>query len=96
LPPGLPDFSWYNIPKQGENCVPNDHIILYQTVKNIPNDHIIDQTVIKYVYKMAIKIPIGKIEHHFPFQGLPKYSQIEIFGMHISKPSGNISPLVAT
>jgi hypothetical protein len=33
---------------------------------------------------MTIKIPNGyKIYEHFPFQGLPKYPQIGVFGMQI-------------
>jgi hypothetical protein len=45
---GLPDFSWYNIPKR-ENTpnIPNDH-------KNRPNVHLIYQMTIK-IYQMAVK-----------------------------------------
>jgi hypothetical protein len=42
LTPGLPDFSWYNIPK-------------WQTI--IQNAHKIYPTTFIYIYQIAIKIP---------------------------------------
>jgi hypothetical protein len=37
--PGLPDFSWYNLPKR---------VKMYQNRGNMPNGMKIDQTDIKY------------------------------------------------
>jgi hypothetical protein len=37
---GLPDFSWYSIPKRG---------------KNIPNNHKIYQMAPNYIYQIAVK-----------------------------------------
>jgi hypothetical protein len=36
--PGLPDFSWYNVPKFGKN-IPNDYKICQISVK-VPNAHL--------------------------------------------------------
>jgi hypothetical protein len=65
---GLPDFSWYNLPKQ--EVVPNDHKI-YQTClylvgkcpNTIPNDH--------------------KMHQNYPIQCLPKCTKIGVFGLQI-------------
>jgi hypothetical protein len=53
LKPELPDLSWFNIPKRGEN-IPNNKKIYpkarkyTQRQENIPNGHKIDQMAIKY------------------------------------------------
>jgi hypothetical protein len=56
--PGLPHFSWYNIPKRGENIkwpqnISNGHKIYQMATKyikwpqNIPNGHKIFQMAVK-------------------------------------------------
>jgi hypothetical protein len=72
--PGLPDFSWYTLPKREEiyqmtrNCMkgPNCHKI-YQTAIKYTKSHIIYQIDIKYIYKMAIKY----LYLNVPFKRLP-------------------------
>jgi hypothetical protein len=58
---GLPDFYWYNIPKQ-EN--------VYQTTKNIPIGHEVDQIAVKYS-KMTLKYT--NIFHSKGLQTIPKF-----------------------
>jgi hypothetical protein len=67
---GLPDFSWYNIPKRGK--------IYQMTIKytklsqNIPNC-------------CKIHIPDGhKMYQHHPLPEPPKCTQIGIFGLKIN------------
>jgi hypothetical protein len=69
--PGLPDFSLFDIPKHGE---------IYQIVIKIPNGNKIHRIAVIYS-KWAENIPT------FLFQGLPKLTQIWIFGL--KKTSGN-------
>jgi hypothetical protein len=63
--PGLPDLSWYKIPKLGKYT---------KSPHNIPNGHKnshgrkIDQMVIKYI-------------KDFPLQDPPKFTKIGIFGL---------------
>jgi hypothetical protein len=66
---GLPDFSWYMVP---------------QPEKNVPNKHKMYHMVIKYP-KCPINISNGHtIFKHFPIKGLPKFTQIGIFGLKIN------------
>jgi hypothetical protein len=66
--PGLPDFSLTEHTKTGK---------IYQITTN--------QTTINYAKWTYVKYSkYSKIYQHFPFQGLPKFTQIEIFGTNIN------------
>jgi hypothetical protein len=68
---GLPDFSWYKIPKRGGN-MPNDHkICIPKWPQNISNGRKIDQMVIKYT-----KIFHCKTLLNFPKLGFSVWKQI--------------------
>jgi hypothetical protein len=64
--PGLQDFSLFDIPKHGE---------IYQIAIKIPNGNKIHQIAVIYS-KWA-----ENISTFFSFQGLPKFTQIWIFGL---------------
>jgi hypothetical protein len=67
--PGLPDFSWYKMPKRRKN-IPNHHTI-YQMATKIPNGRKIGR-------------PNGhKMYTHLPLQDPRKFSQIGIFGLKL-------------
>jgi hypothetical protein len=72
---GLPDFSWYNIPKTG---------------KKLPNDHKMYQIAIRCT-KLLSNIPNGqKIYKQCPYQGTPIYiptPKLDFWYKNI--PSGN-------
>jgi hypothetical protein len=56
----------------------------YQNRKRKSNDHKLYQIAIYYT-KWSYIIPNGrKIYQHFPFIGLPKFTQIDIFGLRIN------------
>jgi hypothetical protein len=46
LEQGLPDFSWYNIPKRGE---------MFQITTKISNEHKLYQMAAKYLDQMSTK-----------------------------------------
>jgi hypothetical protein len=62
---GLPDFSWFKIPKRGK----------------IPNDHKLYQMAIKYFQWQKNRPNGQKICQDFPLQAPPKFTQIGIFGL---------------
>jgi hypothetical protein len=67
-PAGLPDFSWYNIPKWGKVC---------QVATKLPNCHNIYQITIicRYIQNGQ------RIYKLFSWHGPPKFTQIWIFGL---------------
>jgi hypothetical protein len=65
---GLPDFSWYYIPKR----------------ENIPNDHKIYQSAIQYTKWPEDWPKGHTKYNHLPFQDAPKIHQIGILGFKIS------------
>jgi hypothetical protein len=75
--PGLPDFPWYNIPKwDNYNKRLQKHTRLAEHIHS---------------YNRSLQsIPNGhEIYLNFPFQGLPKYSEIGLF-WYEKMSSGNI------
>jgi hypothetical protein len=63
--PDLPDFSLHNIPKWGK---------IYQIATTLPNGH--------KIYQMAVVYSKWPQKYQpFPFQGLPMFTQIGIFGL---------------
>jgi hypothetical protein len=69
LVPGLPDFSWCNIPKGGKYIPKNTKYTKWQ--QSLPNGHQIGR-------------PYGhKIYQHLRLQDPPKFTQIGIFGLKI-------------
>jgi hypothetical protein len=83
---GLPDFSWYDIPKREKYTkwrknMPMTKLFqmakkIYQMTKNIPNDE-------KYT-NWQKNTPNGrKIHKHHPLPDPQKFTQIWIFGLKI-------------
>jgi hypothetical protein len=70
---GLPDFSWYMIPKP-EKLYQNERKIYYI------NGHKISQMFVKYS-----KWPYNTYINIFQIQGLPKLTQIGIFCLKINR-----------
>jgi hypothetical protein len=66
---GLPDVSWYMIPKQE---------------KNVPNEQKIYQMVTEYPLSPLNTTDGHKIQQHFPIYGTPKFTEIGIFGLKIN------------
>jgi hypothetical protein len=62
---GLPDFSWYNIPKR---------VKMYQNLGNIPNGHKVCQMAGNWPNG-------HEIYRHLPLLYPPKSTQIGIFGL---------------
>jgi hypothetical protein len=66
----LPDFSWYNIPKNG---------------KNIPKDHKMFQVTVKYTQWQQKRPNCLSLKYqHLPLQDTPEFTQIVIFGLKIN------------
>jgi hypothetical protein len=70
---GLPDFSWYNIPKRE---------------KIIPNNQKISQMATKYPKLQQNRPDWQKTYQHLPLQDPPKFAQIAKFWLE-NVPSGN-------
>jgi hypothetical protein len=65
--PGLPDFSWHNMPKRGK---------WYHIATTLPNGRKIHELAVLYSKWTKIFQP-------FPIQGPPKFTQIGIFSLKI-------------
>jgi hypothetical protein len=89
--PGLPDFSWYNIPKRVKLITRYKKYRMAakhtKWPQNIPNGNKIYQMDTKYT-KWQLNRAIGhKIYLHLPVQKPPKFTQIEIFCFKICHPA---------